>query len=165
MWLIGMMGSGKTTVGRQAASRLGVPFYDTDVMVVDLARMPVSAIWEGAGEDGFRELERWAVARVPTSGVIAAAGGGAVLDESNRARMTEGAPVIWLKCPPSTLARRLSGDTTRPLLENDRSPAERLADILERRFPLYQSLATDEIETDAMDVDRVIDTVIEIWQR
>ncbi len=165
MWLIGMMGSGKTTVGRRAAERLGVSFYDTDDMIVDMARMPVSAIWAGVGEDGFRELERRAVASVPTSDFMAAAGGGAVLEESNRAHMKAGAPVVWLSCPPSILAKRLTGDTSRPLLDGDGSPMERLAEILERRSSFYRSLSTDEIETDGMDVEQVVDAVVEIWQR
>lgn len=165
MWLIGMMGSGKTTIGKRAASRLDVPFYDTDDLVVESAKRPVSSIWDEVGEDGFRELERDAVASVPTSNVIAAAGGGAVLDPANRAHMSAGAPVIWLSCPPEELAERLASGTGRPLLEGVGSRTQQLTAILETRLPLYQGVATDTIETGGLDPDQVVESVIEIWQR
>lgn len=165
MWLIGMMGSGKTTVGRLAASRLGVAFYDTDEMVVESAKMPISDIWDQAGEEQFRELERAAVARIPVSGFIAAAGGGAVLDPSNRVHISAGGPVVWLRCDPVTLARRLQDDGTRPLLTDEGPTDELLGTILERRDEIYASVATDTIDTDGRDVDEVVAAVIDIWQR
>lgn len=165
MWLIGMMGSGKTTVGRLAASRVGARFYDTDDMVVEMARMPISAIWEGVGEQGFRELERKAVAAIPMSGFIAAAGGGAVLDPVNREHIAIGGPVVWLRCDPVTLSERLEDDTTRPLLAGEGSTDERLRDILEVRDEIYASVATDTIDTGGRDVAEVVAAVIDIWRR
>lgn len=165
MWLIGMMGSGKTTVGRQVATRVGVPFYDTDQMVVEIARMPISAIWEGVGEEGFRELERRAVDHVPDSGFIAAAGGGAVIDERNRAHMAKDGPVVWLRCTPEVLAGRVSGDGSRPLLSSGSSPEDFLAGLLEERGALYSNAATDVIDTDDLDIEQVVSAVIAIWER
>lgn len=165
MWLIGMMGSGKTTVGRKAAARVGVPFYDTDQMVVEIAHMSISAIWESVGEEGFRELERRAVDGVPNSGFIAAAGGGAVIDEKNRARMAKDGPVVWLRCTPEVLAVRVGGDGSRPLLSSRSSPEELMAGILEERSALYADTATDVIDTDDLDVEQVVSAVIDIWER
>ncbi|MFP4073252.1 MAG: shikimate kinase [Actinomycetota bacterium] len=165
MWLIGMMGSGKTTVGRKAAARVGVPFYDTDDMVVEIAHMPISAIWEGVGEEGFRELERRAFDHVPDSGFIAAAGGGAVIDERNRAQMMKDGPVVWLRCTPETLAARVGGDDSRPLLSSRSSPEDLLAGLLEERSALYSDTATDVIDTDDLDVEQVVFAVIDIWER
>lgn len=165
MWLIGMMGSGKTTVGRQAAARVGVPFYDTDEMVVEIAHMPISAIWEGVGEEGFRELERRAVDRVPDSGFIAAAGGGAVIDDGNRAHMAKDGPVVWLRGTPEVLAGRVGGDGSRPLLSSPSSPEDLLAGLLEERSALYSDTATDVIDTDDLDIAQVVSAVIDIWER
>lgn len=164
MWLIGMMGSGKTTVGRKAATRLGVPFYDTDQMVVEMARMPIDAIWAGVGEDGFRELERRAVADVPPEPLIAAAGGGAVIDSNNRRHMAANGPIIWLRCTPGVLAERVSRDGARPLLA-DEPAQERLEAILGQRGELYAETATDVIDTDALDVEETVSAVVEIWER
>lgn len=166
MWLIGMMGSGKTTVGRGAAGRIGVPFYDTDDLVVDISRMSINDIWDGVGEEGFRELERRAVAAVPVTGFLAAAGGGAVLDPDNREHMRQGAPIVWLRCAPNVLADRLESDGSRPLLAAPGVPAEeRIAGILAERSDLYSDVASDIIDTDDRELDDVITDVISIWQR
>ena len=165
MWLIGMMGSGKTTVGRRAAALVGVPFYDTDEMVVEIARMPINAIWEGVGEEGFRELERRAVADVPESGFIAAAGGGAVIDSRNRAHLAEDGPVVWLRCKPEVLAARVRGDDGRPLLSPRSSPEDLLAGLIDERRELYSETATDVVDTDELDIAEVVSAVIDIWER
>lgn len=165
MWLIGMMGSGKTTVGEQAASLVGVPFYDTDRMVEERSQMPIDALWLIEGEDRFREMERDAVASVPVSGCIAAAGGGAVLDRGNRERMLEGRPVVWLQCGPEELARRVSGNETRPLLTGEGPAEAKLASILRERDGIYARVATDVIDTDPLAVEDVVSAVVEIWQR
>ena len=165
MWLIGMMGSGKTTVGRQAAAQVGVPFYDTDEMVVEMARMPISAIWDGVGEEGFRELERRAVDRVPDSGFIAAAGGGAVIDARNRAHMANDGPVVWLQCTPEVLAARVRDESFRPLLSPRSSPEEVLAPLLDERRDLYSETATDVVDTDDLHIEEVVSAVIDIWDR
>lgn len=165
MWLIGMMGSGKTTVGRQVAARVGVPFYDTDEMVVEIARMPINAIWEGVGEEGFRELERRAVADVPDTGFIAAAGGGAVIDSRNRAHMAKDGPVVWLRCKPEVLAARVRGDDSRPLLSSRSSPEDLLTGLVEERRELYSETATDVVDTDDLGIADVVSAVIDIWDR
>lgn len=165
MWLVGMMGSGKTTIGQQAATAVGVPFYDTDQLVEEMARTSISAIWDGVGEEGFRELERRAISTVPDQGFIAAAGGGAVLDEGNRDHMRRGAPIVWLRCDPDTLAKRLSGADDRPLLDGDLSPRERLAAVLGERVAVYSAVANDVIDTDDLDVAGVVSEVVGIWER
>lgn len=165
MWLVGMMGSGKTTVGEAAAREVGVPFFDTDHMVTELARLPISDIWEGVGEEGFRRLERKAVAVVPASGSIAAAGGGAVVSRENREHMARGAPVVWLRCDPETLAGRIDGDRTRPLLGDGASVTETLTRIIAERTPLYEEVSTDVIDTDRLDVAEVVSQLVEIWHR
>lgn len=163
MWLVGMMGSGKSTVGEAAAARIGVRFFDTDRMVVELAHMSLPEIWDGVGEEGFRRLERKAVAAVPDSGCVAAAGGGAVLSEESRDHMRKGAPVVWLRCRPETLAERVDGLGGRPLLDGVGPVADRLSQILAGRARLYEEVATDIVDTDARDIDDVVSEVVEIW--
>lgn len=162
MWLIGMMGSGKTTVGALAARHLGVPFYDTDAMIVDEFGRPIADIWAELGEDGFREMEREAVARVPGT-CVAAAGGGAVLDDVNRALIMQSGRVVWLRARPEQLAARLGGAEDRPLLGEGRSRADTLRHLLEERNEAYASLATHTIETDDREVEDVTREVVGLW--
>lgn len=163
MWLIGMMGSGKTTVGERVAAVVGAPFYDTDVMVEEMAGMSVAETWEQVGEVGFREMEHRAVAAVPSSGAVAAAGGGAVLDPVNRQNMRSGGRVVWLRCTPELAAKRVGSDPTRPLLNGDMPVEDRLAVILEERSGVYSSVATDLVDTDNRSVDEVVSDVVRMW--
>ncbi len=165
MWLIGMMGSGKTTCGEAAARHVGVPFFDTDQMVVELAGLPIPAIWDRVGEEGFRRLEARAVADVPESDFIGAAGGGAILSAENREHMARGAPVVWLRCHPDVLARRVDGDHARPLLDGSEDVIDALTRLLAERSPLYEEVATDVVDTDLGPVSAVVTELIEIWQR
>lgn len=164
MWLVGMMGSGKTTVGEAVANRVGVPFFDTDSMVTELARLPIAAIWDGAGEEGFRRLENQAMAAVPGSGVVAAAGGGAVLSADNRHRMRRNGVVVWLRCSPEALAKRVADQGGRPLLVKG-DIAETLTTILDRRTPLYEEVATHVIDTEHRSIEDVVLEAVEVWER
>lgn len=161
MWLIGMMGSGKSSAGPRAAEELGVAFYDTDDMVVDLAGRSITEIWEDSGEAEFRALERVAVASVP-EGCLAAAGGGAVLDEVNREVMAASTPVIWLRGAPSHLAARLGAGSDRPLLEPSHATEDRLAAILRDRISVYEATATHIVDTDDLTVEEVAREVVAI---
>lgn len=165
MWLVGMMGSGKTTVGSGAAKRVGARFYDTDAMIEEMSQKPISVIWDDIGENGFRELERRVIATVPDTGCIAAAGGGAVIDADNRDHMRRGKSVVWLQGSPLHLASRVAGDDSRPLLGEATSPEERVAELLETRRELYEEVATDVVETDGREIEDVIAEVVEIWRR
>lgn len=162
MWLVGMMGSGKTTVGRSVAADLDVPFYDTDDMVTARAGQTVAEIWERVGESGFRALERQAMSEVPAYGTIAAAGGGAVLDEWNRALLRRSEKVIWLSCPPDELARRIGPGRGRPLL-GDGDVVATLQRILDQRLPLYEEVATHRVDTSGRGVEAVAEKVRAVW--
>lgn len=163
MWLVGMMGAGKTSVGERAAVILAVPFYDTDRMVVDMAGRTIAEIWAEQGEREFRDLEQRAVAMVPIAGCLAAAGGGAVLEGSNREQMRRGAPVIWLDSDPAVLAARVGDDDTRPLLGAALSPDEALRSILEHRRPLYADVSTHVIEAGDRPLDELVSEVVALW--
>jgi shikimate kinase len=157
-----MMGSGKSTVGRIAADRLGVSFLDTDEMVEERAGASIPAIWEEEGETGFRRMESEVVGDVPSKGVIVAAGGGAVLDPTNRELIGRCRKIVWLRCDPATLAGRLEGHVGRPLLAG--SPQNVLESLLADRSPIYADLATHEVETATRTLEEVVREVVGIWR-
>ena len=140
IWLIGMMGSGKTTVGELAAAARGMPHRDMDRLIEEREGRSVAEIFAADGEDFFRKLEKETVARLaadPEDAVVST-GGGAVLDQSNREAMRRSGAVAWLDAPASVLAGRAQGG--RPLLEG-RDPAARLGELLAARRPLYEAAA------------------------
>ncbi|MCS7209365.1 MAG: shikimate kinase, partial [Fimbriimonadales bacterium] len=138
LYLIGSMGSGKTTVGRLLAERLGLPLYDVDALVEQAAGATISEIFERFGEARFRELESATLEEVACrpAGVVAT-GGGAVLCERNRARMRQTGWLVYLKASLETLWGRLRRSANRPLLRTA-TPRETLKSILEAREPLYE---------------------------
>jgi shikimate kinase len=150
--LIGLSGSGKSTVGRLVAAALGVSFLDTDDLIAAHAGSPVHQIFALQGEQHFRDLETEVitghVARLGPS--VVATGGGAVLRATNRAALAAGSFVVWLDAPPAVLAARLAGHTAtpdeRPLLR-DGDPAARLAAMAAVRGPVYASCAALRLDT------------------
>jgi shikimate kinase len=135
--LVGMMGAGKTSVGRRLAARLCVPFRDADHEIEAAAGMSVTEIFERFGEPYFRDGERKVIARLLDEPPhVLATGGGAFMDEATRAAMKRAAFTIWLKAPVGLLLSRVRKRETRPLLKNGdlRATMERL---LAMREPVY----------------------------
>ena len=155
--LIGMMGVGKSSVGRRVALRLGRQFLDTDRLVEDEAGCTVAEIFAGEGEPAFRALENAAVRRALESDpyAVIAFGGGAVLEPINRGLARELALVVWLQAPARELARRVSasmrrsGGTARPLLSQGRSPEQVLEDLARQREEAYRAAAHVLVDTSA----------------
>lgn len=140
--LIGLSGAGKSTVGRQLAAELGVPWVDTDREVERAAGLPVHRIFTELGEVEFRRLEAHQV-RLALEGPpsVISLGGGAVIDWANRGPIWERAVVVWLRAAPEVLARRLQAGTDaeiRPLLHGG-DPSARLAALLASREPVYSA--------------------------
>lgn len=154
--LVGMMGAGKTTVGRAVADRLGWAFVDTDAEVEAAAGSSVAELFAGAGEPAFREAERRALATALSDGgpVVVSAGGGAVVDEGNRHLLSRSATVVWLRADPATLAARVGDGAGRPLLAGDAAGA--LAALDAGRRPLYAAVADAVVDVDDLDVDAVV---------
>jgi shikimate kinase len=162
--LIGLSGSGKTTVGRLLAKRLGWRFVDTDREIQHEQGQSVQAIFREHGEPSFRAIEAAMVARVcgRTHQVIAT-GGGSPVAEANRERMLDGNLVIFLECAPSTLANRLTRSIAReprPMLE-DRDLAERLAELGEQRDAAYRC-AHHVVQTDHRTPREVADVIADL---
>lgn len=162
-----MMGSGKTTVGRLVAQRLGLDFADTDEMVEAATAMRLPALWAIDGGTTFRLAEAAAVAAVAAepAGVVIAAGGGAVLDSASVDLMRASGVVVWLTVEPEVAAPRLEGDGDRPLLADsgEGSAADRLAVILEERRDRYAAVAHRRVATDDHTADEVAGSVEALW--
>jgi shikimate kinase len=160
--LIGMMGSGKSTIGRAYAERIGRPFFDTDQMVEAKARRAVREIFATDGESAFRALETSVLIDAlqrQTPSVIAAAGG-AVLAPENRAAMHVSARVVWLRATPATLAHRVGHRGSRghrPLI--DENPLVRITQLVHDRQELYIETADVIIDVDLLNKPNVLDAL------
>ena len=164
--LIGMMGSGKTTVGRRLAAALGRPLVDSDAQVEARTGRTVREIFESDGEAAYRVLEREALvdALAEAEPSVVAAAGGVVLDPGNRAVLQEAGTVVWLRARPEVLARRVSaGRDHRPLLGDDPLAALRRLDA-ERR-PLYEEVADLVVDVDDLSTRQVVTAVLELVDR
>ena len=150
--LIGYRGSGKSSVGKRLADRLWQPFVDTDELVVAKAGKSIRDIFAQQGEAGFRDLESEVVAEVcKTPEQVIALGGGAVLREENCAAIkAAGLKVIYLKCEPEELARRIAADptsdTSRPALTDLGGGIEEIRKVLAEREAIYRSVMTGELD-------------------
>jgi shikimate kinase len=146
--LVGFMGAGKSAVGRELAEALGVPFVDTDDLVVAKAG-PIAAIFADRGEAGFRALEAGVVTAALAAAFeearVLALGGGAVLSEAVRRTLSTLPHVVWLKAPPEELWARIAreGLGSRPLAADERT----FRALLAAREPLYREVATEVVET------------------
>lgn len=141
IYLVGLMGAGKTTVGRMLAKRLSRPFLDSDHEIVERTGVPIPTIFEIEGEEGFRRREAQTVQDLTaTDGLVLATGGGVVINPENRRRLHETGWVVYLNVPPRLLYERTRHDRNRPLLHVD-DPLARLEELHATRDPLYREAA------------------------
>ncbi|MGH9018131.1 MAG: shikimate kinase [Acidimicrobiales bacterium] len=163
--LVGMMGAGKSTVARLAARSVGWKWLDVDEMVSREAGASVPELFARHGESYFRRQESRALQSVlgGDEDVIVSVGGGAVLDEANRARLAEGGEVVWLRARPETLMARVRDGAGRPLLDGT-TPEQRMQTLrridAERR-PIYGALARHVVDVDGLDAASVARRVLE----
>lgn len=149
IYLVGMMGAGKSAVGRPLAAALGYRFLDADSALEQAAARPIPAVFAEEGEEGFRKLETAVLDRIAGfHSLVVATGGGVVTRPVNWGHLHQGV-VVWLDAPETLLLARLRADPTpRPLL-NDPDPAGRLASLLEARRPLYAQADLQVVQMEA----------------
>jgi len=158
--LVGMPGSGKTTVGRQLARRLRLPFFDSDHVIEERLGCSIREYFAREGEAAFRDLEQQVIAELAAGpDAVIATGGGAVLREANREALRAAGRVIYLRSTPEELYQRLRHDTQRPLLQVA-DPLGKLRELYAQRDPLYQQAAHFRIETGRPSVPRLVNLIL-----
>ena len=147
LFLVGLMGAGKTTVGRLLARHYGCTFYDSDHEIVARTGVKIPVIFEIEGEAGFRKREEAVIAELTAqSGIVLATGGGAVLSATNRENLKKNGVVIYLRGTPEHLYERTRHDRNRPLLQTE-NPLARLRELYQQRDPLYREVADIVVDT------------------
>jgi shikimate kinase len=164
IFLVGMPGSGKSTLGRSLARHFDLEFVDTDHVMVTRTGVPVTTIFEIEGETGFREREAQLIEEfTQQKGIVLATGGGAILRESNRHALRDRGLVIYLRARLDDLVERTKRDNKRPLLQG-KSPREALQTLLAARDPLYNQVAHLTVDSGRQSVARLTGHVIKRLQ-
>ncbi len=158
--LIGLMGAGKTSVGRRLAQRLGLPFIDADDEIEKAAGCSIPEIFKVYGEQAFRDVEQRIIQRLIGEGpMVLATGGGAYMAEKTRQNIREHATSVWLRADLDTLVERTSRRTGRPLLDAG-TPRDVLNSLMETRYPVY-GLADIIVDTGQEGLEATVDKVCE----
>ncbi|MFC5459596.1 bifunctional shikimate kinase/3-dehydroquinate synthase AroKB [Massilia niabensis] len=161
VFLVGLMGSGKTTIGRQIARRLGKRFIDSDHAIEARTGATIPWIFEIEGEASFRRREADMIRELTSQrGVVLATGGGAVLDPASRAYLAERGTVIYLRAGISSILQRTAHDKNRPLLQTA-DPRRKLEELLAQREPLYREIADLVIDTGRPNVQSMVQTILD----
>ena len=164
IYLIGLMGAGKTTIGRELAKALRLPFYDSDKAIEENTGVDIPTIFEYEGENGFRKREQEMIAKLTDiDGIVLATGGGAILREENRKRLKKNGFVVYLQCSIEHILQRTRRDTQRPLL-NTEDPKQRLETLLTERESLYLDCADFTIDTGEIQSKAVVKAILEAFQ-
>ena len=159
IFIVGPMGSGKTTIGRQLASRTNMHFYDSDREIEKSTGVDIALIFEIEGEDGFRLRETKMLEKLTSmKGILLATGGGSVVSEVNRARLKKRGKVIYLKSSAEKIFDRTVRDKKRPLLNTD-DRMSRITELLEQREPLYEEVADLIIYTENNSIRGIVNKI------
>ncbi len=157
--LVGMMGAGKSSIGRRLAARLGIPFVDADAEIEKAAGMTIAEIFSAHGESYFRAGEARVIARLLEGGPqVLATGGGAFMNADTRAAIQQKGVSVWLRATIEVLLRRIKRRSDRPLLQ-DVDPAETLTRLIKERYPIYAE-ADLAVESREITHDVIVDEII-----
>ena len=157
--LVGLMGAGKTSVGRRLADKLGIPFVDADHEIEAAAGKPIKEIFADHGEPYFREGERRVIQRLIGNGAqVLATGGGAYMNDETRARIQEHGISVWLRAALPLLMKRVAKRQDRPLLQAD-NPEAVMRDLMDNRYPVY-ALADVTVESRDVQHGQMVNDVI-----
>jgi shikimate kinase len=157
--LVGLMGVGKSTVGRRLAGRLHLPFVDADREIEQAAGLSITDIFTRFGEEGFRDGERRVIARlIDGKPKVIATGGGAFMNDETRTLILERATAVWLDADIDVLVERVGRRDDRPLLRN-RDPKEALIELSAKRNPVY-ALAPIHVRSEPLPHDATVDAIL-----
>ena len=160
IYLVGLMGSGKTTIGRSLAKRLGIDFMDSDREIELRTGVSIPTVFEIEGEEGFRKREAQVIADLSRlSRCVVATGGGVVLRPENRVNLRASGFVIYLNVPPLTLWERTRNDRNRPLLKVS-DPLQRLKDLFTQRDSLYREVANLVVDGSRINAQGILQLLI-----
>ncbi len=160
IYLIGLMGAGKTTMGKKLARALGWPFYDSDRVIEESTGVSIPMIFEYEGEQGFRDREQEVITQLTgLSGIVLATGGGAILREQNRRQLKDNGLVVYLQCSIDRILQRTRRDSQRPLLQTE-NPRQKLEQLLKEREPLYRECADITVDTGIMQSKAALKTIL-----
>lgn len=160
-FLVGPMGAGKSTIGRQMARALNLKFCDSDREIERRTGADISLIFELEGESGFRKREQEVIEAISAKpDIVLATGGGAVLDPANRLNLSSRGYVIYLHTSIEQQLQRTSHDRSRPLLQTE-NPEQKLRELMAVREPLYREIADWTIETDGCRAREVVQNIIQ----
>lgn len=160
IFLVGLMGSGKTTIGRALAKRLNMQFVDADHEIESRTGASITLIFEIEGEASFRQREADVIRDLTQQqGMVLATGGGAVLNEESRRYLRERGTVVYLRASVSSLVQRTSHDRNRPLLQTT-DPRARIETLMRERAPLYEEVAHITVETGRPNVQTVVQNIL-----
>lgn len=164
IFLVGMMGAGKTTIGRALARVLERDFLDLDHEIEGRCGVRIAHIFDIEGEEGFRRREQAVLDECTgRQDIVLATGGGAVLDPLNRERLKSRGIVVYLRATPEELYRRVARDRSRPLLQTD-DPQGRIRELVALREPLYREVADLVFETGSLPVAHVVRALVPMLQ-
>ena len=156
IFIVGPMGAGKSTVGRQLSESLSYTFKDSDQEIQRRTGVDIPTIFEFEGEEGFRNRERQVIEElVSEERIVLATGGGAILNAENRQNLSSRGVVIYLHCSPEQQYARTARDRNRPLLETE-DPLAKLREIMEEREPLYRQVADMVVSTEKRGTSSVV---------
>jgi shikimate kinase len=161
--LIGLMGCGKSTIGRKLQTQLGYPFVDTDQLIEEKAGCTIAEIFATRGEPYFRELESAVLNELSAPGTprrIIATGGGIVGRKQNRKLLASLGYVVWLQAPVDVILQRTARNRDRPLLQTE-NPREKVEQLLAERSPLYREIADLSLETAGLEVEEIVCGILE----
>ena len=165
LFIIGMMGSWKSTVGQQLAEIMDMEFVDTDDVIEEVTEMKISDIFREFGEDRFREMETaYFIEKAKQTGQIFSTGGGIVLGSDNRKALKKYGTTFFLNASIQTLANRIQNTTKRPLLNDSVSLEFRLEQIWQERKSLYKSSAHYTLDTDNLKPKQVLDEILNLLE-
>lgn len=161
--LVGFMGCGKSTVGREIGLQLNYPLVDTDTLIVESVGMSVAQIFSQHGENYFRDLETDLISQIHSKDCtkqIISTGGGLPLREQNRERLRKLGYVVWLQASADTVLERTAKSNHRPLINNE-NPKEKIETMLAERDPIYADVADLTINTDDLEISETVHGIIE----